>query len=491
MLLGRSRIREHESSWRVIRDQILITLKKILMTKIKYMKSVITGLAVFAGAASLSAQIEYDRAAFWNQDHIKQAFLFSYQADPTTEPKLEEEEKLTIKEIIPLIETDRLAALNALIASHTENSSAAIDFLIANFYAEDGKRDEALKYYTSATKKFPNFLRAHKNIGFMMIQGGEFEKALKSLTKAITLGLNESTAYGLVGLSYVNTGNFISAETAYRQAIILDPSINDWRVGLAKALLNQEKFQESIAVLDEILVVDPESDLIWSSQANAFLGLDQLSNAVANQEIVDRLGKSTAESLIFMGNIYLSKGLSDLALTNFEKAIAKSPDQKAETYIDIASIMVGRGVFDEANALISKIRNDFGNLSREEEIGILRLQSQIALATGDPDKAVPILEKLVENDPLDGQALILLAEHYTGLDNSDGYIRADLYYQRAVKVKDQEVRALISWARSYVARERFDKAIPKLERANSLEPREYIGRYLEQVRMINRTKVGG
>lgn len=460
------------------------------MTKIKYMKRALTALACLAGAATMSAQIEYDRASFWQQDHIKKSFLFTYQANAEIEPKLSEEEKITIKELLPLIETDKKAAFAALLASRKESSSAAIDFLVANFYAEDGNTVEAMKFYTSATKKFPNFRRAWKNIGFMTVQDGEFEKAKTAFTKAISLGLNDSTAYGLLGLSYVNTGNFISAETAYRQAIILDPTINDWRVGLAKALLSQGKYQESVAVLEEILTVDPENDVIWSSQANAYLGLEKFDLAVANQEIVDRLGKSTPESLIFMGNIYLSKGLADIALKNFDKAISLAPDQKPETYINVASIMVGRGVFDESDALIKKIRSDFKDLSRDEEIELLRLQAQIAMATGSPEQAVPILEKLVENDPLDGQALILLAEHYTGLDTPEGYSRADLYYQRAEKVREYEVRALISWARSYVSRERFDKAIPKLERANTLENKEYITRYLQQVRMINRTKVG-
>ncbi|MCH6255745.1 tetratricopeptide repeat protein [Puniceicoccaceae bacterium K14] len=461
------------------------------MTKNNILKSTIAGLACLAGTATMSAQIEYDRAEFWNQDHIKESFLYTYQYDPETEPELSEEDKTKLREVLPIVQTDKELAFQMLLDYITPESSAAISFLVGNFYAEDGDTDEALKYYETSVKKFPNYQRAHKNIAFMYVQAGDFEKGITSLTKAITLGVNESTVYGLLGLSYVNTANFISAETAYRLAIILNPSINDWRVGLAKALLSQGKYQESIAVLEEILTIDPENDIIWSSQANAYLGTEELDLAVANQEIVARMGKATPETLNFMGNIYLSKGLSDLALENYQKAITMDPNQDVSTYIDIASIMVGRGFFEKSSVLIKKIRNDFGELSRDEEISMLRLQSRIALATGEAEEAVPILEKLVENDPLDGQALILLAEHYSGLDTSDGYSRADLYYQRAVKVQEEEVRALISWARSYVAREHFGKAIPKLERANQLDPKEYISRYLEQVRMINRTKVGG
>lgn len=460
------------------------------MIKSKILKSVVAGLTCLSGVATASAQIDYDREAFWTEDHIKQAFLNSYQINTDIEPKLSDNERELMRELVPLINDNPQAVRDGLMAALNPDSSAAIYFLVGNFYAEDGDVEKAQEHYKVAIDKFPNFRRALRNVSFMNVREGKFEESIKSLTKVINLGANDTTVFGLLGLCYVNTGNYVSAESAYRQAIVLDPSINDWRVGLAKSLLNQEKYRESIKVLDEILIVDPENDVIWSSQANAYLGLEELNNAVANQEIVDRLGKSTAESLVFMGRIYMAQGLNDLALEKFKKALSKESTQKADVQIDIAGTMVARGAFNEAKELISSIRGKHKDLSKEENVLLLRLESQIAFSSGDSEKAVPILEKLIANDPLDGQALILLAEHYTRLDTIDGFSRADLYYERAVKVDDQEVRALISWARSYVARDRFDKAIPLLERANTKEPREYITRYLEQVRMINRTKAG-
>ncbi len=460
------------------------------MIKSKYLKSILVGMTCFAGAATLSAQINYDRASFWNQEHIKKVFLNSYQVNTDIEPKLTEEEKALIRELMPQLELNPTAVKDGLLNSVNTETSAAVYFLIGNFYAEDGEIATALEYYETAIEKFPNFRRAIKNVSFMKVRDGAFDDALKSLTKVINLGANDTTVFGLLGLCYVNTGNYISAETAYRQAIVLDPSVNDWRVGLAKSLLSQEKYKESIKVLDEILNLDPENDIIWSSQANAYLGIEDLDNAVANQEIVDRLGKSTAESLVFMGRIYMSQGLNDLALEKFKKALTKDSNQPADVQIDIAGTLVSRGAFDESQDLINSIRGKYTDITKDQNILLLRLESQIALSSGNPDKAIPILEKLLASDPLDGQALILLAEHHTSLDTSDGYSRADLYYERAIKVDDQEIRALISWARSYVARERFDKAIPLLERANTKQPRDYITRYLEQVRMVNRTKAG-
>ncbi len=464
------------------------------MTKSKNLKFALSGLICLAGVTSLSAQIEYDRQAFWSQPHIVEAWKGSYQLDTETTPRIEdEEEQLLVKELLGLLEQGlNDQALQQLLPQIKTESSAALDFLAANLYAEKGDIKSAKRFYAQSVEKYPNFLKAIKNLGIMMVQDGEFTAAIPHLRTAIRLKERDNVTFGLLGLCYVNTDQYISAETAYREAILLDPTVKDWQLGLAKTLLSQQKYQEAIAVLDEILLQEPESDVVWINQANAYLGLDEPETAVANHEIIDRLGKSTAETLELMGNIYMSNNLNELALTYYQKAIAKDPNRPIKTHIDTAEIMVARGAFDEGNAMINRIRSAYANrIAREDEIRLLRLQSQVAFGQGlGAEKFVPILEKLVENDPNDGNALMMLADYYTGLDDIDGYARADLYYQRIVKIPDHEVKGLVSWARSYVARERYGEAIPHLERAQTLDPQPHIQRYLDGVRKINLANLG-
>ena len=183
--------------------------------------------------------------------------------------------------------------------------------------------------------------------------------------------------------------------------------------------------------------------------------------------------------------------MNDLALTYYRKAIKKDPNRSVKTHVDTADILVGRGAFDEAKVLINDIRTTYAkNTPKEQDTRLLRMESHIAMNDGDTDVFIPILEKLIENDPLDGDALMMLADHYTGQGTNEGYARADLFYERIVKIPEIEVKALIGWARSYVAREEYGKAIPHLERANTLQPRAFITRYLEGVRKIHIAKRG-
>jgi len=457
----------------------------------KSLKLAFAGLLCAFSANLLFGQLVYDREKFWSQPHIREAYIGNYELNVKTEPKLTEAEQEVFREILEVMKTDKDAALQMILTNITAESSGALEFIAGSLYGERGDIDNAMVYFKKAIDKYPGFLRARKNLAIMLVQKAQFKEAVPHFIKAIDLGARDNTTFGLLGLCYVNGGQYISAETAYREAIVLNAEVKDWQLGLAKALLNQKKYQEAIAVLEEILLQEPENELIWISQANAYLGIDDAETAVAIQEIVDRLGKSTAESLEFMGNIYMSRNLNDLALKYYRKSIQKNPDRSAKTHVDTADILVGRGAFDEAEVLINDIRRTYGNnIDKEQDTRLLRMESHIAINEGDTDTFIPILERLIENDPLDGDALMMLADHYTSLDTIEGYARADLYYDRVVKIPEVEVKGLIAWARSYVAREQFGKAIPLLERANTLDPKDFIGRYLEQVRKVHLANIG-
>ena len=466
------------------------------MISSKYLKTALAGLMCLAGGTQLSAQIEYDREAFWSQPHIIKSFLGEYEVNKVTEPTIEDEEQVIIRDLIEMItnggpNASRLA-LDTLLPQIKPDSSAAFDFIAGQLYGELGDKDNSIRYFEQAIDKHADFLRAINNVAIMKATSGRFESAIKDFTKAIELGQKTGVTMGLLGLCYVNTDKNISAETAYREAIVLDPDTKDWQVGLAQALLRQKKYEEALAVLEQILLDDPENDLLWSSQANAYLGLDDPETAVAIQEIVDRLGKSTPDTLKFMGDIYMSRGLMDLALEYFQRSIKGGGDDEADTHIETAEIMTARGSYPQALAVIADIRKRFsGMLTDEQKLDILRLDARIYIALKKGEEVIPILEQLIERDPLDGQALLLLAEFYSNKGDSAGYARADIFYDRAAKIRDWEEKALLAWARSYVSREKYGDAIPLLERLQVLDPQDHIARYLEQVRKVYLAQLGG
>jgi Flp pilus assembly protein TadD len=94
------------------------------------------------------------------------------------------------------------------------------------------------------------------------------------------------------------------------------------------------------------------------------------------------------------------------------------------------------------------------------------------------DETAGILEEIVKLDPLDGEALMLLGQHYSKHDQPD---RAIFYYERAESLDAFEVDAKVSHARVLVGMGRFADAVPLLRRAQEVKPRDDVARYLDSV----------
>jgi tetratricopeptide (TPR) repeat protein len=91
---------------------------------------------------------------------------------------------------------------------------------------------------------------------------------------------------------------------------------------------------------------------------------------------------------------------------------------------------------------------------------------------------VEILEEVVHRDPMDGEALMLLATHYAGAGEKE---RAILYYQRAEGIEAFEADASIKHGQLLAGMGKFDAAIPLLKRAQQLKPGDRLAKYLEEL----------
>ena len=176
--------------------------------------------------------------SIWDSERFQKEFLGSYGVNADIEPRVTVVEQEQMQKVLDVLsEEDSMdEALKLLTKFNKEAASAIFDFTIANLYFQMDELDTAMQFYDQAIEKFPNFRRAYKNAGLIHVRNGEFKKALPYLTKTVELGGHTSLAYGLLGFAYGSTEQHLSAESAYRMAILLDPETVDWQLGLARSL---------------------------------------------------------------------------------------------------------------------------------------------------------------------------------------------------------------------------------------------------------------
>ena len=117
---------------------------------------------------------------------------------------------------------------------------------------------------------------------------------------------------------------------------------------------------------------------------------------------------------------------------------------------------------------------------------LLKLEARLSMAEGGGNaETASVLEEIVKLDPLDGEALMLLGQHYARQNEPD---RAIFYYERAASIEAFEVNAKIRHAQVLVGMGRYADAIPLLRRAQEVKPRDDIARYLEQVERVSKAR---
>ena len=406
---------------------------------------------------------KYSSSQMWKDESFVKSFLGSYGFLGEYEPKISDTEKTVLRTLINLIKASPKAAIKQLEPQIKPSSSAAFDFILANLYFQEGNLAKAQKYYNSATKKHPEFRRAYKNLGLVYVQDGNFEKAIPTISKALELGVVDGRAYGLLAYGYLSEEKYYPAEAAYRQAILIQPNVKDWKIGLARCLLETERYTEAVALFDTLLKDEPNNPDYWLLQGNAYIGKDQVLKAAQNIEIVKRMGATDLKTLMLLGDIYMNNDYSDLALNAYLAAVEMADSNQSKPLVRAADVLTQTGNFSQAKVLITSIRAKTATvLSDEQDLSLLTSEARIARHDGDDATAVATLNKIVERDALNGEALIELGNYYA---DQDLMAEAVTRYQQAAKIESSERKALVAHAQALVRKNEYREAVPLLKRA--------------------------
>ncbi|HKJ90155.1 MAG TPA: tetratricopeptide repeat protein [Oceanipulchritudo sp.] len=435
---------------------------------------------VLLAASPLAAKIFPLSENAWNNPDFVKRFIGSYGFDTSVTPSITSEEQALFEAIAPLIDSDPPAAIAQLKEAIGPDSSAALSYTVGNLYLQSGEIPEARRYYESAIKAFPNFLRAYKNLGILHIQEGNYEVAVEMLLKTIQLGGQSADVYGLIGYSYLNLGNSVSALRAYEQALFFAPESRDWRMGKVQALSNLGRYEDAIALIDQLMEAFPMQDDLLLLQANAFIARGEPENAAAALEILRGRGKAKPSALMLLGDIYLNFQQADLALSSY-RGVAEDASLTPERALRVARRLAASGAWPEVDGFLSIVQaRQVGEspVSESDRIEFLNLQAQSDLSQNRTAAAAEKLAEVVSLDPLNGRALLLLANYHWDQGDIE---RAEIYYERAAKVDEVAPDALIQHGRMLVSIREFRKAVRFLERAQQIRPQTHVGQFLEKV----------
>ncbi len=443
-------------------------------------------MRVESSAEPVLLRIDESDSTFWRDASFRRRFNESYIAETDIEPAINLIERDLIQQVYDLMSNERQPEALALLETNRgPAASAALDMFVGNLHFGQEKFEEAAAAYEVAVTKHPKFRRAWSALGQTYFRVKNMAGAIRALTRAIETGASNSLNFGLLGFCYLASENSLSAESAYRMAILLDPQTDDWKTGLVRCFAKQRRHADVVAMCGEMLAVNPERAELWEMQARAYFMLNEPMRAAENYEMLDRMGKLSASNLINLGDIYVSQELFDIAVSTYLRGLEKDPALSPDRAIRAARVVFNRGARDESRTLVAGIEKARPELETEQRKEVLRLRARMSVADGATDEQARALEEIVTLDPLDGEALILLGQHAARGGDLD---KAVLFYERAAGIEAFEADAKKSHGQLLVGQGRHSEALLLLRRAQSLKPSESLAKYVEAIERLSQGK---
>ncbi len=184
-----------------------------------------------------------------------------------------------------------------------------------------------------------------------------------------------------------------------------------------------------------------------------------------------------------MGDIYVNERLFDLAAGAYLRAHDRGGEPSNARLLQAAEALAVRGAYDEAAQVAARLaEQNLQQLGTNALVRLHRLRARLAAARGESDaEQIRWLEQALELDPMDGEALLLLAQRYAAGGDIE---RAVLALERAANIESVAAEACLRHAQLLVRQRRYAEALPLLKRSLELRPRADVSKYAEQVERL-------
>ena len=413
---------------------------------------------------------------------FKQRFYGSFGINSAIEPKLSQADRPLYESIEPHLQNNPQQAIALAQQGISKDSNAAFDYLLGSLYYTQSEFSSAAAHLNAALAKFPDFRRAHRNLALIYIQQDQYPSAIKHLLRVIELGGGDGQSYSMLAYAYLNQEKYQSALSAYQLARMFLPDSMDVRRGEAQCLLMTAQHGAAIALFDELIRAQPGEPDFWLFQANGYLASNQLQQAIANLEIAHSIAPPSAASLSLLADIYLNQEAYALALKNYQAALKQDPTMRPEQALKPLRRLMQLGLFEQAESYLALFERGLqSELSVAQAAEKQVFQAQLLIEGGAPEAGLTALEAVLNQQPLHGDALLLMANVQL---EREAYALANFYFERARSVPEAQIDALIGLARCAVAQAQFADALQHLQASQRIRQRPDVAQFIAGIEKV-------
>jgi tetratricopeptide (TPR) repeat protein len=381
---------------------------------------------------------------------------------------------------------------------------------LARLYRLHNDPAKAEQVLDAMLKDDPGNEAAVEQLTQLLLDENKADEAVK-LLEGMTAHSSSPTLLDLLGDAYTQTHDYGKAETAYRQAVDLDPSELSHLRGLGQTLLSEEKYQEALSVYQKLIDLMPDDSDNYLRLAQIYRELHQLDKAEENLLKARQYNPGSLEILYNEAMIYESQGRYEEAIRVLSDAVTGVKSQSTVVPSRRRSLAI---LYQQLGMLYRDVQNyqaavytfqELAHLGEEEDrrarpliIDTYRMAKDLpkALAVGreamakypnepsirttyalllgenqQTDEAVKLLETDLKGNAGDRETYLNLSQVY---ERGHRYGEAEQAARKAESyssdAKDNEIAWLLLGA-VYERQKQFDKAEEEFKKALEVNPR--------------------
>jgi cellulose synthase operon protein C len=309
------------------------------------------------------------------------------------------------------------------------------------------------------------------------VSKGLMDVAAAEAVRAVQRGANPAEAAVLIGDIFAKRGLHGEALERYREARGLDPERADARLGEVKALfaLGGPRADEARGLAEELLALTPgDVDALVAVAKGRAAGGDAAGALTALQQAQTR-APARADLHKLQGDIALRVGDKAGALDAYRSAL-ELDDGYVQVWLDLGRLHEEKEEWSDAQQAF------------ERALDVLPTFHEAALAladllrrTGRVRHAVTRLAELLEQDPYDLPALLLLGRALVDDKRDEQALEA---FRRALKFDPEQVEALFQQGVVLARLHRYGEAVQAWEKVTRIDPG---GPFAQRARIHART----
>jgi tetratricopeptide (TPR) repeat protein len=197
-------------------------------------------------------------------------------------------------------------------------------------------------------------------------------------------------------------------------------------------------------------------------------------------EIASKLNLLRDDGLLLLGDLYANQHLLREAVEIYAQLADRVPEIGTGRLVVIARSLIQANDLDGAGAILERV--DALDAAGQPEF--MRLRASHFMARENWQKARQVLDDLLRLEPLDGDALLLLAACESRLGNS---ARAEFLLEQAIQVPEFAFRANVELANLALRQRRYGMGLTHLQKALNIERSSALLEHIERIKPLATT----